>query len=502
MLDQVFTAASLIFQWQNGLFLLSGIILGITLGSIPGLTGIMAIALLIPLTYHFSPLSSIIMLIAISKGAVYGGSIPAILIRTPGTPAASATVIDGYELSKQGKSGKALKMALYASVIGDTTSDLVLIMVAAPLSAVALMFGPPEYTVLILFSLTIIATVAGKSLIKGMIAAGFGLLLSIVGLDPMMSTRRLTFGIIEFDGGLALVPMMIGLFALSEVFRAVGEKLAKERDKSFIAKPKSRNDTIVTKSEMKRCLKPIFRATFLGVFLGAIPGIGNTVAAFAGYDSARRASKDPEKFGKGALEGVAAPEAANNAVCGANLIPLLTLGVPGDVTAAVLLGAFMIHGLSPGPLLFKQNITLIYAIFIGMILCNAVNLAIGSIFIHFVGYLVKIRKIVIMPVIIIFCIVGSYAVNNSLFDVKMLFLFGLLGYIMEKFDFPLPPLIIAFMLGVILERSMRQALIMSHGSFTILFTRPIPIIFWILTALSLIGIISKQIKKGKLTKNN
>lgn len=496
MLDHFLAAASLVLQWQNFLFMGLGVMLGTTVGAIPGLTGVMAIAIFLPMTYYFPPLVSIIFLISISKGALYGGSIPAILIRIPGTPAASATVIDGYELAKQGKSEKALKMALYAAVIGDLASDLVLVVVAAPLATVALMFGPAEYTVLIIFSLTIVASVAGKSIIKGLIAAGFGLMLSTVGLDPIMSTRRLTFGILELDSGIDMIPMMIGLFALTEVFRSVvREKLTKEKGKYFLAKPKSRDDTIVTKSEMKRCLIPIFRSSAIGTFLGATPGIGNTVAAFAGYASTFQTSKHPEKFGKGALEGVAAPEAASNAVSGANMIPLLTLGIPGDLTAALLLGAFMIHGLSPGPLLFKENITLIYALFICMGIANFFVLAIGRIFIYLSSNLLKIRKTVIIPAIVAFCIVGSYAINNSLFDVKMMFLFGLLGYVMEKFEFPTPPLIIAFILGEILERSVGQAIIISRGSLAIFFTKPIPIILWVLTVLALLGIILQRLRR-------
>jgi len=503
VLDNLLAAMSLVLQWQVFLFMGLGVILGTTLGAIPGLTGVMAIAIFLPMTYYLSPLVSIIFLISISKGALYGGSIPAILIRIPGTPAASATVIDGYELTKQGKSQKALKLALYAAVTGDLLSDLILIAVSFPLAKVALMFGPAEYTVLILFSLTMVATVAGKSIIKGLIAAGFGLMLSTVGLDPILSTQRLTFGILKLEEGFSMIPMIIGLFALAEVFRSV-VRVKKEKNKYSLTKPESRDDTIVTKSEMKRCLIPILRSTMIGTFLGATPGIGNTVAAFAGYSSTVQASKHPEKFGKGALEGVVAPEAASNAVSGANMIPLLTLGVPGDLTAAILLGAFMIHGLSPGPLLFKENITLIYAMFICMGIANLFVLLVGRIFIYLSNNLLKIRKTAILPVIVALCVVGSYAINNSLFDVKMMFLFGLLGYVMEKFKFPTPPLIIAFILGEILERSAGQAIIISRGSLAIFFNKPVVIILWILTVLSLLGIILQRlkIKKKKLTKNN
>jgi len=366
MFDMFMHGLSLLLSFQNFVAIICGTGLGVLLGAIPGLTGIMAIALIIPFTYHINPITALILLMGVSKGATYGGSISAILINTPGTPAASATALDGYPLARQGKSLKALKMALYASVLADTFSDLILIVVAGYLARMALKFGPPEYAMLIVFSLTIIGAVSGESVVKGMISAAAGLFIGTIGLDPVEGIPRFDFGIVELYEGIPLLPMMIGLFALSEILRQSEEKIVGKIKTVFLPVSEKPEDNRVTGDEMKRCVKPIARASIIGTFLGAIPGIGPTVAAFLSYGETRRTAKDPSSFGRGAIEGVAAAEAGNNAVCGANLIPLLTLGIPGDSTAAVLLGAFMIQGLAPGPLLFQKHGYIVYAFFLGL----------------------------------------------------------------------------------------------------------------------------------------
>jgi putative tricarboxylic transport membrane protein len=494
MVDMLTQALSLILNPEIFVAILIGSSLGIFLGAIPGLTGIMAIAIIIPFTYYMESVPALILLISISKSAIYSGGIPAILLNTPGTPADAATAMDGYPLAKSGKALKAMKMGLYASVIGDTFSDLVLILVAGVLASVALKFGPPEYAMLIVFSLTIIGAVSGKSMLKGLISAGAGLFLATIGLDPMRGTPRFDFGVIELYGGISLIPMLIGLFALAEVLRQAGHEIVGEKEVRFLPISENRDDNRVTKNDMKRCMRPILKSSAIGTFLGAIPGIGPTVAAFVSYGEAKRSSKHPPAFGEGNLEGVAASEAGNNATAGANLIPLLTLGVPGDVTAAVLLSAFMLQGLAPGPLLFEKNGHIIYTFFLGLLLCNVAYFFLGTLAIKISQSLFRVSKRVVLPVVLLLCCVGSYAINNSLFDVGVMLVFGVIGFFMVKFGFTPASMIIAFILEPILERGVRQSLIISQGNPLIFITHPVAIIFIVLTILVVASTIRRTYK--------
>lgn len=495
MMENLIAAWGIFFQLQNIAAVFFGMALGVLLGAIPGLTATMAIALMIPLTFYMSPVAAIAMLVGAYKGGCYGGSIPAILLNTPGTPAAAATVLDGYPLAKQGKSLKALKMAMYASIIGDGFCDICLILVAPPLAYVALKMGPPETASLILLSLMIITVVAGKSLLRGLLAAALGLLLGTVGMDPMTSTPRLGFGFIELDEGLSLIPMLIGLFAISEVFYYAASKNWGTKGGTLHERSTNPDDNRVTGTEFKGALKIIFTACGIGTFLGAVPGIGPTVAAFASYGQAKKMSKHPEKFGNGAIDGVAAAEAGNNAVAGSNLIPLLTLGIPGDIGAAVLLGAFMMQGLHPGPLLFQENIDLIYAIFMTLIMANIAMFFWASIFIRVSNRVTDIPPDLIFPAVLVFCAVGSYAINQNLFDVWAALLFGILGYIMRRADFPVAPLLIAFVLEPLLERAFRQSILMSGGNLEIFVTSPLSLLFLALTVLSVIMMVRGIMKK-------
>jgi putative tricarboxylic transport membrane protein len=494
MVDMLMQALSLLLDPEIFVVIFIGSSLGIFLGAIPGLTGIMAIAIIIPFTYYMDSVPALILLISISKSAIYSGGIPAILLNTPGTPADAATAIDGYQLARRGKGLKAMKMGLYASVIGDTFSDLVLILVAGLLASVALKFGPPEYAMLIVFSLTIIGAVSGKSMMKGLISAGAGLFLATIGLDPMRGTPRFDFGVIEFYGGISLIPMLIGLFALAEVLRQAGSEIVGEKEVRFLPISDNPDDSRVTKNEMKRCIRPILKSSAIGTFLGAITGIGPTVAAFVSYGEAKRSSKNPPAFGEGNLEGVAASEAGNNATAGANLIPLLTLGVPGDVTAAVLLSAFMLQGLAPGPLLFEKNGHIIYTFFIGLLLCNVAYFFLGTLAIKVSKSLFRVSKRVVLPIVLLLCCVGSYAINNSLFDVGVMLVFGVIGFFMVKFGFTPASMIIAFILEPILERGVRQSLIISQGNPIIFFTQPVAIIFIVLTILVVASTIRRTYK--------
>ncbi|RLA79816.1 MAG: C4-dicarboxylate ABC transporter permease [Deltaproteobacteria bacterium] len=483
-MEQFLIGLKLMLTWHNVMFALLGVAVGIFVGSIPGLTVTMATALMVPLTFQMDPIPAIAMLLGVYKGGMFGGSISAILINAPGTPAASATVLDGFPMTQKGQALKALKMALYASVTADTLSDVVLILVAPPLARLALRFGPPEIFSLVLFSLTIIAAVSGRSLIKGLLAATLGVLFATVGMDPVAGTSRFTFGYVEMLKGIGLLPMLIGLFAVSEVLIRV-EAEVKEGIKGIFIKDSDRpEDRRVSWVEFRRCLRTILRGTALGTFLGAIPGIGSTITAFLNYGMAQRASKHPERFGQGELEGVAAAESGNSAVCGATLIPLLSLGIPGDIVTAVLLGAFMIQGIAPGPTMFQEHGRVIYALFVGLMVCNLGNLLIGSLSVRAARSVLRIPQKVLYPTILLLCFVGTYAIDNSLFDVQAMFFFGILGYVMRKFDYPLAPLLIAFVLGPMLENALRQALIMSEGDIGIFISRPISLGFLLLTVLT------------------
>ena len=497
-MENLVAAFNMFFQVHTIAGVFGGVFLGIILGSIPGLTATMAIALIIPMTFSLDPVVSVGLLVGAYKGGTYGGSIPAILLNTPGTPAAAATVLDGNEMAKQGKSVKALKMAIYSSVMADSLSDMVLILVAPPLAMIALKMGPPEMASLIFLSLLIITAVAGDSMIKGLIVGAIGLIVGLIGLDAITAVRRFGFGFPELDEGISLVPMLIGLFAVSE-FLINTENVVVDKAVQFFARSTNRDDNRVTGKEFKSCLPIIFTATGIGTILGAIPGIGPSIAAFASYAQAKKMSRHPEKFGKGAIEGVAAAEAGNNAVCGANLIPLLTLGIPGDIGAAVLLGAFMIQGLHPGPMMFKENIVTIYAIFMALLLANVFNFLISIVYIRFASKVVLIPKGYIFPAVLAFCFFGAYGFNQNLFDVWIALIFGFIGYLLRRNGFPVAPLLIAFMLEPILEGSFRQSLLMSGGSLTIFVTHPIS---GILLGLAVVGIVWTGISAFRKSRAN
>ncbi|MDB4443760.1 tripartite tricarboxylate transporter permease [bacterium] len=499
MFEHLAAGFMLIIQWPSLLAIVIGVNIGIIMGAIPGLTGAMAIALIIPMTFTMSPSVAIPMLLGIYKGGIFGGSIPAILLNTPGSPASAATAIDGYALTKQGKGMKALKTALYGSFIGDTFSDLCLLFVAAPLASLALKCGPSEYASIIIFSLTIIAAVSGASLTKGMIAATLGMVFAMVGLDPILGTPRLTFGSASMSGGINLLPMLIGLLAMSEVFGQMARLASNSKLEQTIAyESLSGKENKLTWREMKPCIKPVLRASVIGTLIGALPGIGPSTAAFLGYSEAKRTSKHPEKFGKGALEGIASAEAGNNAVCGANLIPLLSLGIPGDIVAAVLVGAFMIQGMRLGPLLIKEQPDVVYSILLGLIICNLAYRFFGTFFIRFAVKTVKTPKVILLPIVSALCIAGAYGVRGGVFDVKVMFVFGVLGFIFSKYGFSLPAMLIAFILEPMLENSFRQAMILHDWNLTVFITRPVSAVFLGLTVLSIISTVrrARKMKKG------
>ncbi len=460
MMESILAGIALALTWESILAVIAGVVAGQLLGAIPGLTATMTVALLIPYTYYLEPWVGVPMLLGMFKGSLFGSSITAILVKTPGTPAAAATVMDGYPLAQQGKGEKACKMALYSSVFGDSFSDIVLIFGASFLAAIALNFGPAEYTLLVAFSLMTMGFISGARIWKGIFAMLLGMLLGIVGLDPVTATPRLTMGFLELEEGIGLIPMLIGFLAVAEVLRQM-ELPRKQLATSTVSFSDDPADRRVSWLEFRGVLPTLLKSSSLGTAVGALPGISATVAAFLAYNEARRTSKTPEKFGKGALEGVAAPESANNAVSGANLVPMMAFGIPGDIAAALILSALLIQGITPGPVIFRDNPEPIYAIFTALLLANLVNLILGHGLIRIARRVVTVPKRVLFPVVIVIAAAGAYAMRGSLFDIQLVVVFGLLGWALTKLAFPTVPLLIGFILMPILESNLRISMLIA-----------------------------------------
>jgi len=484
--DAACWAFQMVAHVENVVALGLGVAIGVIVGAIPGMSATMGVALALPFSFTMEPIVGILFLLGVYKGGIFGGSIRAILIRTPGTPASSCTVLDGYPLAEKDQAGKALDIALCASCIADIVSNLSLILFAAWLAAFALSFGPPEFFSLIMFSLTIIAGVSGDDLVKGPISAGPGLLLATVGLDLVYGTDRFIFGVTDLMAGLNFIPVLIGLFAIPEILAWL------RRPSDAHAPMKELGRHHVSRAGSRRCLRAIGLGSVIGVIMEAIPGIGGAPSAFLAYSEAKRLSPNRENFGKGELEGVAASEAGNNGVCGATLIPLLALGVPGDVVTAVILGAFMVHGIRPGPIMFQQNIVLVCALFMGILPSSVFLFVVGKIAIRAFRRVADIPKSVLFPAVLVLCVYGAYAVNNTMFDVLVMFVVGFVGYFMLRMETPPAPFVIAFIPGPMLEDNFRQAMLMSHGSFAIFFRSGITWFFWFLTVLSVTVVVLRS----------
>lgn len=472
------------FQLTNLLFVLAGVVLGQFVGAVPGIGPVMAMAIAIPFTFVFDPLPAIGFLVGVNKGGLVGGAVPAILINTPGTPDAAATALDGHPLAQQGKPVKATKMALYSSVTGDTFSDLVLVTVSAPLAIVALKMGPVEVFALMIFAFSVIAGLVGNSMTKGIIAAALGLLCATVGLDPEHSTPRLYFGWFELYDGLPLASVAIGMLAISEILRRLASIRGGMKSAIEISKAQDPDDTRVSWSEYWSCRYTMLRGAVIGTVLGALPGIGSTAAAFMSYASAKQTSSDPDSFGKGNLHGIAAAESANSAVVGANLIPLLTLGIPGSVGAALIISAFMIHGIQPGPLLFEQQGRLVYGLFGAMIMANFINLLVGQMGLRFWTLVVRAPESVIFSSALLLCIVGVSMATGGLFGVSVMLIFAGVGYVMTAFGYSVVIFIIAFFLGPRFEISLSQTLVLLDGDAAALANYPIAIALLLLAVVA------------------
>lgn len=493
MLEYIGPALQHLFTLENFMWINIGVFIGAVFAAVPGLTVILCIILFLPLTYKMPAIPSMMFLLGIYCAGGYGGSVSAILINTPGTPHAAATMLDGHPLSQKGRTKAALKIALYASTFGGIFSALMLLFLGPQVARVASQLGTAEYFMVCLFGLTIIAGVSGKSMVKGIIAACVGLLISCIGADPMTSYDRFTFGIPRLYLGLDLAVCLIGLFALVEILA----KAEKKPGPLVLDTEKMKDDGKITKEEYKRMLRPAILSSLIGVIVGIIPGTGASEASWFSYDRAKAMSKHKEEFGHGSVEGIAAAESANNAVTGATLIPLLTMGIPGDGTVAIMLSALLINGLNPGLSLFTTQGDIMYAIMIGLVFVNLFMLLQGKFLTQLFAKVVSIPQEILTPIIVIFCFAGAYSVNKNYFDVGVALIFGGIAWILRKLDMPAIPILLGMVLGNMTETNFRRALLISNGSPVIFVSSIYCVIFIILTVLAVGAMIRGKMKEAK-----
>ncbi len=465
------------------LVLLFSVPLGIIVGVLPGIGAMVGVTVLLPLTFGMEPSMGISMLVAVYCGAFYGGAVSAVLINTPGTPAAICTILDGYPMARKGEAHKALTAAVVASFIGGVFSVLVLTFCAPVIAKVALRFSYTEYFAVAVFGIVMFITSSSrKSFLKGLITGTLGLFLSTVGQDKMGTVGRFTFDILDLSRGLPLLPVVVGLFAISQAL-LLTEKGAKA---VRLEKMEGKAGLWEMFKVMGRFKSTLLKSSLIGTGVGAIPGTGAAISSFVAYSEAKRASKTPEKFGTGYIEGVIASESSNNSVTGGALIPVLTLGIPGDPITAIMLGAFLVHGLIPGPMLFVESATFVYTIFSTMLVTYFLVLAFGYFGAYIFAAVLKVREAILVPIILVISFIGAYATNSSLFDTALALIFGVVGYFLTKFGFPLPPIVMGLLLGPIAEESLRQSLVVSDGSWSIFVAKPISAVFLVVTALIMV----------------
>jgi len=454
-------------QPGNLVFCFAGVLIGTLVGVLPGLGPVAAISLLLPTTFHATPVSGIIMLAGIYYGAMYGGSTTSILVNIPGEAASVVTCLDGYKMARQGRAGPALGIAAFGSFIAGTLGVVGLMLVAPPLAEMALKFGPPEYFSLMILGLTILTFLASGPMWKALLMAAFGLFLGCIGIDTLTGSLRFTLDIVELSDGIGLVPVVMGLFGISEVLLNVEQSTERSVFETKI------KDLLPNLRDWADSIWPILRGTVIGFFLGVLPGGGAVISSFVSYAVEKKISKHPEKFGTGMIQGVAGPEAANNAATGGAFIPLLTLGIPANAVMAILLGAMMIHGMQPGPMLMKEHPDLFWGAVTSMYLGNVMLLILN---LPLIGLWVKILKVpypILFPLILLFCLIGAYSLNNSIVEVLIMVIFGLIGYFFKKYEYEGAPLVLALVLGPMLETALRRSLLLSAGDPTIFLTRPI-----------------------------
>lgn len=471
-----------------------GVFAGIIVGAIPGLSVTMGVALFLPITFGMEPIAGLALLCALYIGGTSGGLISAILLKMPGTASSVATTFDGYPMAMKGEAGKAMGVGIVASFLGGLVSYVILMFLAPQIAKIALRFGPYEYFSIALFSMTMIVSLASGSLVKGILSGMIGFALGFVGIAPITSFTRFTFGNTNLSAGFSILPMLIGFFAVTEILEALENKNKKQDLSTQDFKIKGFG---FTRNDVKGQGWNFWVSTLIGTGVGILPGLGGSICNLLSYSVVRGHSKYPEKFGTGVVDGLIASEASNNACTGGAMVPLLTLGLPGDNTTALILAGFMIHGITPGPLLFRTQGPLVYGIFAALLVANVVMLLVEFLGIRLFIRILHIPKNILLPIIMIFCVVGAYANNNRVFDVLMMMIFGFLGWLMKKAKLPIAPTILAFILCPIVETNLRRGLMKSHGSFLPFITSPISCAFIILAVVTLVYNIHKSIQEGK-----
>ena len=460
-----------VLELNNLFYCFAGVLVGTLIGVLPGIGPVATISLLLPMTMRISPLASIIMLAGVYYGAMYGGSTTSILVNIPGEAASVVTSIDGYQMARKGRAGPALGISAFGSFIGGTFSIVILMLLVMPLSKLAILFGPLEYLAIIITGMVMVIYLSTKSFLKGLIMGVFGLILGCVGTDIISGKFRFTYGLLYLSEGIDIVPMVMGLFGISEVLTNISE--IQEKRTFFATRVKN---LLPNLQDWKRSILPISRGSILGFFLGLIPGGGTILSSFISYSVEKKVSKNPEEFGKGAIEGVAGPETANNAAVGGAFVPLFALGIPSNIVMAILMSSFIIHGVAPSPGFIAKNPGLFWGIicsmYIGNIMLLILNLPLISIWIK----ILEIPYKILFPLILLFCVIGAYSINYRAFDILVMTLFGLAGYLLRRFDYELTPLVMAFVLGPMFETSLRQTIIISNRNISFIFTRPIALV--------------------------
>ena len=491
-LNSLFYGFSVALQPVNLFYCFIGCFMGTLVGVLPGLGPVAAIALLLPATFHLSPVAATIMLAGIAYGAMYGGSTTSIMLNIPGEAASVVTCLDGYMMARKGRPGPALGISAFGSFIAGTFSVMGLVLLGPPLASLALKFGPTEYFSIMVMGLAVVTYLARTSMVKALMMAAFGMMVGIIGMDPVVAEPRFTFGIHEFYDGIGLAPVIMGLFGIAEVIENVAVTIKAEVYSGKIT------GLYPTKEDWKRCAWPMARGTLLGFFMGIVPGIGNIVPTFISYAVEKKISKTPEKFGTGTIEGVAAPEACNNAAMGGTFIPLMCLGIPANAITAIILGALMIYGLQPGPLLIKSSPDLFWGVIASMYIGNVMLLILNLPLIPLWVKVLKIPYAYLFPFILLFVCIGAYSLNNSVTDIYVAVAFGVLGYFLRKFGYEAAPFVLAFVLGPLMESALRRSLILSDGSFLIFFRRPISAFFLLIVLLIVVLplIMKKRLAQG------
>ncbi|WP_319371268.1 tripartite tricarboxylate transporter permease [uncultured Ilyobacter sp.] len=488
-------ALKIMFMPTNFLLVLAGMTLGVFFGALPGISSSMGIVLMIPFTYYMGIYPSVMLLVALYAGSAYGGSITAILFNTPGTAESVATTFDGYPMAQQGKAGKALGLAMSGSAIGGIFSVLVMLLLAPLLSKIALKIQSAEYFALTLLGIACISSVGSKNLSKALITGLLGILIAMMGMDPMTGVSRLTFGEINFLNGVEYIPIMIGSFAMAEIFKQVINRKTKEETLDM------GKDVSLESIKLKDLLVykvTIIKSAIIGTCVGILPGTGGSIASIVSYGEAARSSKNKEMFGKGAEEGVLAPETANNAAGGGAMIPTLVLGIPGSPTTAIILAALVLQGLQPGPQLMTEQPLLLYCVFFSMLVASIVVFFSGRYAVKAFAAILKLPYGMIAPMIVMFSVIGSYAISNDMFQIWVMLTFGIFGYFMKKYKFSAASLILGIVLGNMMEETFRRQLLLTNGSYASFFQRPIALIIFIAVAtLLLFPIVSGMIEKKK-----